>query len=238
MSTLTTAHTPEQLLNPEVYTDVIPEDTTGPQMTLLPDVWPGTSSRVVVVGPESQQGVKTLAGARDIGAAVSITRHDYAQAGDVHQTSITPQSVPVILLEESARAGDHRTFAALAEAIDWAARRPDELTTAIDLALSLEMATLAIKLAQLGGRLFPEHERVQRAARVLAPPVVRAVRAPRARGLSASMAWFRKHASQYRGQWLAVREGQLLGTAASLKELIAVIGQGEDAISTIVARVL
>ena len=95
-----------------------------------------------------------------------------------------------------------------------------------------------MELAQLGGRLFPDHERGQRAARVLAPPVVRAVRAPRARGLDASMAWFDEHASQYRGQWVAVREGQLLAAAESLEELMPVIGDGEDAISTIVTRVL
>ena len=159
-------------------------------------------------------------------------------AEDGHQTSIAATSNPIILLEESARVGDRRTFAVLARAIDWSTRRPDELTATIDLALSLEMATLAIDLAQLGGRLFPDHERVQRAARVLAPPVVRVVRLPRARGLSASMAWFREHASQYRGQWVAVREGKLLGAAESLEDLKTVIGQGEDAVSTVVTRVL
>jgi hypothetical protein len=52
------------------------------------------------------------------------------------------------------------------------------------------------------------------------------------------MAWFDKHADQYRGQWVAVREGQLLAVASSLAELMSVIGEGEDAISTIVTKVL
>jgi hypothetical protein len=52
------------------------------------------------------------------------------------------------------------------------------------------------------------------------------------------MAWFREHASQYRGQWVAVREGKLLGAAESLEDLKTVIGQGEDAVSTVVTRVL
>ena len=90
-----------------------------------------------------------------------------------------------LILEKSAGAVDCRKFVALVEAIDWSTRRPDVLTTAIDLALSLEMASLAIELAQLGGRLFPDHERVQRAAQVLAPPVVRAVRPSQAKKLDA-----------------------------------------------------
>ena len=89
------------------------------------------------------------------------------------------------MFEAYARAGDQREFAALVEAIDWSTRGPEELTTAIDLALSLEMASLAIELAQLGGRLFPDHERVQRAAQVLAPTVVRAVRPSQAKKLDA-----------------------------------------------------
>ncbi len=238
MNTLAIAYALEQLLDAEIYPDIMPEDSTGPRITLLPDVWPGTSSRVVVVWPRSEEGTRTLAGAGGADAATSTTRRDYISVENDHQTSITATSTPIILLEESARAADRRAFAALAEAIDWSAHQPDELTTAIDLALSLEMASLAIELAQLGGRLFPNHERVQRAARVLAPPVVRAVRPPRARGLSASMAWFDEHASQYRGLWVAVREGQLLGAAVSLEELMPVIGEGEDAASTVVTRVL
>ncbi len=141
-------------------------------------------------------------------------------------------------LEESARVGDGRTFVKLVKATDWSTRTPEELLNAIDLALYQEMAALAIELAQLGGRLFPDHERVQRAAKVLAPPVARVVRLPRARGLDASMDWFDEHASRYRGQWVAVREGKLLGAAESLEELMPLIGEGEDAVSTVVTRVL
>ena len=141
-------------------------------------------------------------------------------------------------LEESACAGDRSAFVALVKAIDWSAHQPDELTTAIDLALSLEMASLAIELAQLGGCLFPDHERIQRAARVLAPPIIRNVATPRAEGLSGSMAWLDAHANQYQGQWVAVREGQLLGAAPSLEELADVIGEDQDTTSTIITRVL
>lgn len=143
-------------------------------------------------------------------------------------------------LEESARAGNREEFAALVDEIDWAARSPDDLTRAIDLALYQEMASLAIDLAQLGGRLFPDHERLQRAAQVLAPPVTSVSHAPRIKGLRESMAWFDEHAGarQYHGQWIAVRGGKLVGSAQSLDELMPAVGGEEEARSTIVTRVL
>lgn len=142
-------------------------------------------------------------------------------------------------LAERVRAGDTRHFVALVEATDWTTQRPEALTTAIDLALHLDMSRLAVKLAEMGGRLFPDHERVQQAARVLAAPAqARVVSQPRVKGLAASRAWLYDHADHYRGQWVAVREGKLLGAAPSLEALISVIGQNEDTVSTIVTRIL
>src|SRR5262245_22271123 len=121
------------------------------------------------------------------------------------------------LLTESAQADDKQRFISLVEDIDWTTRPPNELAKALDLALHLDLSSLAIKLAQLGGRLFPNHDRLQRAAKVLAPPLVRRSQKPPIKGLAASRNWFRDHASAYRGQWVAVREGELLAAAATLK---------------------
>jgi hypothetical protein len=145
---------------------------------------------------------------------------------------------PIEALEESARAGDRQTFNQLAEGIDWATRPPDELARTIDLALQLELATLAIELAQQAGRLFPTHERLQRAARVLAAPVVIRKHPAQAAGLRESRAWLRKHAAEYRGRWVAVREGKLLGVAESLAAMKSLVGSELDPRNTIVTRVL
>lgn len=154
------------------------------------------------------------------------------------KTDIPRRKDELVLLREYADARDYRAFADLVERVDWAARSPDDLTAALDLALSMEMSRLAIDLAQLGGRLFPDHERVQRAAYVLAPPVARVTHLPPARGLDDSRAWFREHAGEYKGQWVAVREGRLLGATCSFAAIKPLIGEGEDAVSTIVTRVL
>ncbi len=145
---------------------------------------------------------------------------------------------PIEALEASAGTGDRQTFSLIAEGTDWATRPSDELARAIDLALELELATLAMKLAHQGGRLFPKHERLQQAARVLAPPVVIRKHPAQPAGLRESRAWLRAHAAEYRGQWVAVREGKLLGAAESLAALKSLAGPELDPVSTIVTRVL
>jgi len=151
-------------------------------------------------------------------------------------TVINARSMIVALLEEKAHAGDLRAFTALAEAINWAMRRPDELTAAIDLALRLDAVVLARDLAQVGSRVFPRDERVRQAAYVLRRPQPGVSHAPPAKGLDATLAWVWDHASEYRGKWIAVREGGLLGVATTLKDLQALIA--EDPISTFVHKVL
>ncbi len=159
-----------------------------------------------------------------------------ATAEDIHETNMTTASTLILLMEENAKAGAKEPFALLADVIAWAYHPPEELLRAIELALSMEMSGLAMELAQLGGTLFPQDERVQRMAKILAPPVVRSARAPDGKGLDASRKWLREHAGQYRGQWVAVRQGRLMGVASSLRDLEPIIG--DDPVGTLVSKVL
>ena len=52
------------------------------------------------------------------------------------------------------------------------------------------------------------------------------------------MIWLRKHASQYRGNWVAVRDGHLVAAAATLEELETAIGQTSSLDSMLVTKVL
>ncbi len=130
-----------------------------------------------------------------------------------------------------------RRFAVSAKRLDWSARPVGELREAIDKALDWQLVDLAMYLAQLGGRLFPGDEDLQRTARVLAPASVRRARAPEVRGLEASRAWLREHASEYRSKWLAVREGELLGAADSVEELEATVLRDRSPAHTIILKV-
>ncbi|MCK6627859.1 MAG: hypothetical protein L6R45_22115 [Anaerolineae bacterium] len=152
---------------------------------------------------------------------------------------ITPQIEGTLpLLEQYTQAGERQQFVALAEVVDWSVCGSEELLRTIDLALSLELSSLAIKLAQQGQHLFPKHERIQQAARVLAPPVGREVSTVYTQNLNASQLWLREHAPEYRGRWVAVREGELVATAESLNELTTIMGEGKDSVGALISKVL
>jgi hypothetical protein len=141
-------------------------------------------------------------------------------------------------LEAAVRDDDRRAFLEQLEAVDWSAHAPDDLLRAIQLALSMNLVWPARDLVEQGMRLFPDHEPLRRAARVFEPPTVRMSHGTPLKGIKASHTWLRAHAHEYRGQWIAVNQGRLLGTARTLDELRPVIEQAEHPRSTIVTKVL
>ena len=151
------------------------------------------------------------------------------------EATMLAQSDQLAMLAAHARVGDKRKFVAAIKVMDWAQYQPDQLIQIIDLALSLELAGLAMKLAQQGVELFPQDEQVQMAARVLSPPIAHELEAQPPIAVNSSTEWLQQHASQYRTQWVAIRDGQLVGSAASLKELAAVTPFDEK---TVVTKVL
>jgi hypothetical protein len=156
----------------------------------------------------------------------SLSVEDSAQPPELHT------------LEQAAAQADRQTFALLATAIDWSRHCATNLTRAIDLALTLDMISLARELAHQGSKIFPEDKRLQQAIAVLAPPVVRGMRPAQSLHLTAAQRWFKEYASQYTGQWVAVRGNTLLGSAPTLQELHERIGAEGQTASTIVVKVL
>lgn len=148
------------------------------------------------------------------------------------------QGISLQRLTELAEREDRRAFGEHVSQIDWTLHSPEELTKTLDLTLRLELTQLAVQLGQVGRQLFPEHERVQRAAHVLSPPSARSIPATPTHGLAASRRWLREHEDEYRGRWVAVRDGTLLGTASSLAALTTLLAPHADPRSTLIAKVL
>lgn len=143
------------------------------------------------------------------------------------------------VLERSAYAQDHYTFLDRIEGVDWSARPPEHMLKAIDMALLLGgVARLAMDLAQESVRLFPDHPKCQWAARVIAPAKIIGTSPATGRDRSATYAWIRAHAKQYRMQWVAVRDGKLLGASRSLDELDEMIKDEEDPNGILVTKVV
>lgn len=144
-------------------------------------------------------------------------------------------------LEQAAGSQDSEKLTQLLRSVDWRNHDPGSLSRAVDLCLSLDMILLARKLASEGTQLFPGDDRLRRAAVVLAPPRVIGTRpAPpnRAANISADQEWFKKNASLYKGKWVAVTEGKLLGAATTLEALTHKIGDEHNNSETVVVKVL
>lgn len=159
------------------------------------------------------------------------------EAGLVADISIDPDQADQDALKAYVCAQDREGFVGAIRRMSWEHQPADTIARAIDLALSLDLPKRAAEAARAGLAQFPDDLRFRQASRVLELPVVRSTPSQHAGGLSASQAWLRDHADPYRGQWVVVREGHLLGAAPDLGSLRTLIERENDPATTIITRV-
>lgn len=111
-------------------------------------------------------------------------------------------------------------------------RSADDVLQAISNALATGKPGLARKLALDGANQYPDQDELQKYARVLAPPKVTQVGQLQTPSIRASRKWLRTHGQDYIGQWVAVRDGQLLYASPSFEELSAHIDETENTFIT------
>ncbi|MFQ5595210.1 MAG: DUF5678 domain-containing protein [Anaerolineae bacterium] len=101
--------------------------------------------------------------------------------------------------------------------IDWSTRPAADLARGVRLALAVGAHLFARNLASRGANMYPDHQELQKMAVVLGPPrVVREI--PSDPSVRANQAWLRDHADEYRGQWVAIRDGELLAVGETARE--------------------
>ena len=149
--------------------------------------------------------------------------------------SKTPAKL-VRLLENKAKQGP-QPFAQTVQSIDWSLQPPELFLRAIDLALALEMAIVARQLAKDGFRRFPNHTRLQDAYTVLSPAKAHILRETGDSSITQSMRVVNTQAEKYRGQWVALKDGQVLSAAATLKALHSQLEPADDH-SILITKVL
>ena len=130
----------------------------------------------------------------------------------------------IIILEWLAREGDAVRFAAICERINWETYSAEDIVRGVRLALEAGAHRTARWLATLGAERHPGHAELQKAAHILAPPRVACSDTPADISPARNMQWLRTHGEPYRGQWVALRNGQLLAAAHTYNELIRQIG--------------
>ena len=135
-------------------------------------------------------------------------------------------------LEIAAQMGNEAGFVQAANETDWSQRSAGDFVRATRLALAAGAHLLARNLAAWGAKLHPEAPELQKMARVLAPPrVLRSDLLPEP-SAEANRAWLRDNADQYKGQWVALRNGVLVARARTAKELRAHLDTADGILMT------
>ncbi len=109
-------------------------------------------------------------------------------------------------------------------AVDWSARQPEEITAAIQLALTTQDFPLARELAAVGHERYPEQSELATLNYVLAPPVAKAVTPASRPDMQADFDWLRENRERFQGRWVALLGGQLLATADTVADLMTEVG--------------
>jgi hypothetical protein len=138
----------------------------------------------------------------------------------------------IALLERAAALEDHKAFMQIEGTINWDNRSPDEFVHGIQLALSVDAHALARRYAIWGNQRYPEDKELQKYAQVLAPPKFLHKEKKSNTASKLNRDWFVIHGHNYRGQWVAVKDGNLIGSAVSLQALIEQIGKTEGILLT------
>lgn len=135
-------------------------------------------------------------------------------------------------LEHAASLDDTQTFVGLVKEIKWELKTLDEFQRVIQLALNLSAPTAAEFVYDIAMRSHPESEGLEVFARLFTPQK-RATKTSEANPtLQANRHWLKANREKYRGQWVALRDGHLLGIASSLEDLTRTLSDTSNTLLT------
>lgn len=134
----------------------------------------------------------------------------------------TGEADPLSWLATLAAAGDRTALAEHAEQMPWHLLGPRSTARGVRLALAAGATLTAREIATAAQRLYPEDTELTGMARLLSPPRDLGV-APAEPTLSLDWQWVRRHAADYRGQWIALSAGELVAHAATARGLIELL---------------
>jgi hypothetical protein len=127
-----------------------------------------------------------------------------------------------------------RRFVAAAEAVDWEMCNASDFIQTIDWALSLGAFAVARDISEKGCRKYPNHPELRQYASILARPRILRANLPADTAVEANERWLKESGHEFRGRWIAVRNGEFLGSADTLADLIANVGKPSGALLTLI----
>jgi hypothetical protein len=137
-------------------------------------------------------------------------------------------------LEIAAEAGDEEAFLRAARQLIWTEQTSSDLVRAVRLALAAGAHMMARHLADYGSRLYPSHTELAKMAHILAPPKTVHVKPNTTDTITANQRWLRQHYAEYKGRWVALRNGELVAAAKTARELRAALPDLNGLMVTIV----
>ncbi|MBD2182744.1 hypothetical protein [Aerosakkonema funiforme] len=109
--------------------------------------------------------------------------------------------------------------------MDTIERSPENYIQAMNEALGQGGLHIATKISIEAIEHYPDHQEIQKYARILAPPKTTFHKLPPDLYARIHQDWVMQHRFDYRGRWVALREGKLIADAASADELIDRVGE-------------
>jgi hypothetical protein len=135
-------------------------------------------------------------------------------------------------LQAAAKKKYERDFIIAMRSVDWKTRPPEDFLKAIQLALEVGAYDAASRLSNLGAELHAGEPRLAKYAHALAPAKRRSRRTSKDSSIRANRDWMKAHGEEHRGRWVALRNGMLVGSAASFGDLVKEVGRSKDILIT------
>lgn len=229
---MTAASFPDQLVSPGAWLQRVLQTMISTSAESEHDMRRPTELRYAPPATNDRQGSTHagMSGQEDGSWAVQPARDDLrgvrSQAAPLISTGTAGDRLDPALaaLGAAAEAQDEMAFLAAYHTVDWAKSDAAMFETAIHLAFAAGAHMAARLLATQGAKQHPDSDYLRRAAHVLAPPRVIARSLPAEDDTRANRAWMVANRGAFRGQWVALRNGELLGSGAKLKDLTTRFG--------------
>lgn len=147
------------------------------------------------------------------------------------RAELRKQRTIIARLAEAVDKGNEEEFVEILNEIRWEGRPSEDFINTIKLALKVGAHLVAREIASEGVKHHPANQEIQKHGRILAPPKIISSDLPPDPSQKLNRDWLKAHRGDFRNKWLAIRNGNLLGVADSLKELTEKVND-EDVLFT------
>jgi hypothetical protein len=134
----------------------------------------------------------------------------------------------MVALADAVTHGDHQQFIRLLDEMrnaHWEGMTKTDFVQSIRWALQMGVHQRARELAQRGHVRYPENEALAKLQWLTAPPRVLPEKVDADPSIQKDQEWLAEASAPYRGQWVALRNGELVAAAPSARALKEKLGE-------------